>query len=142
MASVVNDPDGRKRIQFFGRDGRRQTVRLGVMTKKAAQGVCLRIEHLLQTQMSGQVLDPETGRWVSDLGDVLAERLAAVGLIPARESSRLGPCWTSTLRVEQTSSHPVERSWNRRRRSCSDISLPTRRCGRSRPTTPPTGGSR
>jgi hypothetical protein len=37
MASIVNDPNGRRRIQFVSPDGKRKTIRLGKIDRKTAE---------------------------------------------------------------------------------------------------------
>jgi len=90
MASVVNDPNGRKRIQFFGADGKRYTVRLGRATKKQAKKAKEQIEHLVAAEIIGSPPNDEVSRWVAGLDDVLHARLARTGLIAPRESSQFG----------------------------------------------------
>jgi hypothetical protein len=89
MASVVNRPNGRREIQFTDAAGKRQTVRLGKMPKRDAESVKTRIEHLLTAQITKRPLEGDTARWVASLDDVLADRLAKVGLIRQRESAYL-----------------------------------------------------
>jgi len=90
MASVVNRPNGRREIQFTDPSGKRKTIRLGKMPKRNAETVKTRVEHLLTSQISRQPLDGDTAKWVASLDDVLAGRLAAVGLISQRDSAFLG----------------------------------------------------
>ncbi len=90
MASVVNRPNGRREIQFTDATGKRKTVRLGKMSKRDAESVKTRIEHLLTSQITKRPLEGDTARWVASLDDVLADRLAKVGLIRQRESAMLG----------------------------------------------------
>jgi len=45
MASITNDPNGRRRLQFTDANGRRQTVRLGKMPKRTAESVKVYVEH-------------------------------------------------------------------------------------------------
>ncbi len=85
MASIGNDRGGRRRILFVGTDGKRYTIRLGKMSKRAAEDVKRRIEELIAAQMSRSAIDAETARWVADVPENMAERLAAVGLIAARQ---------------------------------------------------------
>jgi integrase len=87
MASIANDPGGRRRILFVAPDGSRKTVRLGKVSQRFAAGVKLRVEHLLAAKLTGQAPDADTARWVAGLDELLAERLAAVGLIPRTEPS-------------------------------------------------------
>jgi hypothetical protein len=46
MATIGNDPNGRKRILFVAGDGSRKTIRLGKMSKKQAKSVLLFVEDL------------------------------------------------------------------------------------------------
>lgn len=89
MASLAKQPNGRRTIQFVGSDGKRRSVRLGKVPQRTAQAVKLKIEHLVAAKISGHALDDETARWVRDLDSVLAlaDRLAAAGLIDAREEA-------------------------------------------------------
>ena len=59
------------------------------MPKRDAESVKTHVEHLLAAQITKQPLDRETARWVANLGDTLADRLANVGLIRKRESATL-----------------------------------------------------
>ena len=86
MASVVNRPNGRREVQFKDAHGKRQTLRLGKIPKRDAEAIKTRVEHLLAAQLSRQPLDGDTAKWVAGIDDVLADRLAAVGLIRQRES--------------------------------------------------------
>lgn len=78
------------RIQFMNAHGKRQSVRIGAMTARQADGVKLRVEALVAAKISGTPIDTETARWVAGLGDKLADRLARVGLVTARKSESLG----------------------------------------------------
>ncbi|MFO0897981.1 MAG: site-specific integrase [Pirellulales bacterium] len=97
MASIANDQGGRRRIQFVAADGSRKAVRLGKVSQRFAEGVKLRIEHLLAAKLTGQAPDADTSRWVAGLDASLAEKLAAVGLVPRTERptiALLGPFLT------------------------------------------------
>ena len=83
MASIANDPGGRKRICFVSHDGRHRAVSLGKASVKQAETVRTRVEHLLNAQ-AGLAVDPETARWVASVSDKLAARLAKQGLIAPR----------------------------------------------------------
>ncbi|QDT15087.1 tyrosine-type recombinase/integrase [Alienimonas californiensis] len=90
MASLTEDPGGRRRIQFVDRDGRRRAVRLGKVSKKTAEQVRGMIERLAAAQLAGHAPDDHTARWVAGLGDVLHGRLAAVGLVARRRHATVG----------------------------------------------------
>jgi integrase len=85
MASIGNDPGGRRRILFVGLDGKRHTIRLGKMPKRAAEEVKRRVEALVAAHMSRSPIDADNARWIAELPDNMAERFAAVGLITARQ---------------------------------------------------------
>jgi integrase len=90
MASIGHDPSGRKRILFVAPDGKRKTIRLGKVSEKAAMAVKLKVEPLVTAAMLKRPPDDETTRWVASLDAVMADKLAAVGLIPKKASTILG----------------------------------------------------
>lgn len=90
MASIARDPNGRKRVLFVAPDGKRKAIRPGRVPQKAAEKVKHKVESPLAAKITGDAIDADTARWVADLPDDLADKLAAVGLIPERHSSRLG----------------------------------------------------
>ena len=90
MASITNESNGRKTIQFVARDGTRKSIRLGKVSRKAAAAFKLRVEHLVSVSISGHPLDDETSRWLANLSDAIVDRLAAVGLTAPRPNARLG----------------------------------------------------
>ncbi len=90
MASISRDPNGRRTIQFVGSDGKRRSIRLGKVSQRLAESVQVRVEHLAAALLTGGALDGETARWVADLDMQLADKLAAVGLIPKRQRATLG----------------------------------------------------
>src|SRR5438309_594970 len=90
MASLSNDKGGRRRILFVGPGGKRKSIRLGVVPVKQAEAVKLKVEAILAAKLSGLPLDAESARWVGTVGDDLADKLAAVGLIPPRRHTTLG----------------------------------------------------
>ena len=94
MASIISDPNGRKRIQFVAADGSRKTVRLGKCSERDAQQICRHVEVLLAATISGQPVSRETAVWLSGIGHKLHDRLARAGLVTPRadiDGARLGP---------------------------------------------------
>ena len=108
MASISNDPNGYRRILFTGTDGRRYTVRLGKTSRRVAEAVKVKVEHLVSAAHGRHALDDETARWCAGLDDKMAERLAAVGLMPQRESSQLG-AWLERYIDGRTDMKPASR---------------------------------
>jgi site-specific recombinase XerD len=89
--------DGRRTIQFIGSDGKRRSIRLGKVSQRQAEAIKLRVEALNAAIISKCPLDGDTARWVAEIGDDLADKLAAVGLIPRRSSSLLGEFLSSYI---------------------------------------------
>ena len=85
MASISKEPGGRRTIQFIGQDKKRRSIRLGKIPQRAAEAIKVKVEALVSASLSKQAVDDETARWLTTIGDDLAERLAAVGLIPERK---------------------------------------------------------
>ncbi|KKK71273.1 hypothetical protein LCGC14_2915570, partial [marine sediment metagenome] len=81
MASVVNRPNGHKWIQFAGVDGKRQTLRLGKVSRQHAMDVRERIERLLAARLMQLPVDADTARWVAGLPPKLTQRIAKFDLI-------------------------------------------------------------
>ena len=98
MASITNQPNCRKTIQFVGSDGKRRSLRLGKTNRKAAAAFKVKVEHLVSASITGHPLDEETSRWLAGLDDVMIDRLAAVGLTSPRPSTP-GSLSTLLLRI-------------------------------------------
>ena len=90
MASISTDPNGNRTIQFVAGDGKRRSIRLGSVNKKVAESIKARVETLNALTISKLAMDADTAKWVGEIGDELADKLAAVGLIPERRSASLG----------------------------------------------------
>lgn len=90
MASISKDGNGNVSIQFVAGDKRRRTIRLGKVNQKVAEAVKLRVEYLNNAVVTQSPLDPDTARWAASIADDLAAKLAAVGLMPPRQSAKLG----------------------------------------------------
>jgi len=89
MASISQQKNGRRIIQFVGRDGKRRSIRLGKISQRNAEGIKIKIEALNSCLISGQPIDGDTSKWVSSLDDVMSKKLSNVGLIAERNSSTL-----------------------------------------------------
>lgn len=90
MASISKDPNGNVCVQFVGGDKRRRSIRLGKINAKTGNEIKLKVENLNTLLVAKLPMDMETARWVASIGDDLASKLAAVGLIPERRSENLG----------------------------------------------------
>ena len=83
MASIANDPNGRRRIQFVAPDGSRKTIRLGKCDRKSAEAIARHVEQLLAAKIGGQPIPRTTAHWLTEIGTELRDKLAAVGLADA-----------------------------------------------------------
>jgi integrase len=90
MASVVNDPNGHKRILFVTPDERRKAIRLGKIDRKSADAISRQVEALLSSKIGGQPLRPDTAAWLLSIGVKLRDKLAAAGLVEAHKRTALG----------------------------------------------------
>ena len=88
MASISDDPNGRRRILFVAPDGSRKAIRLGKIDRKAAEAVARRVEALLSVKINGESMSRDTASWLAGIGAPLRDKLAAVGLVeaPKREA--------------------------------------------------------
>src|SRR5689334_3239863 len=104
MASVVTEKNGRQRVSFKGIDGKRRTLRLGLVPPGEARAVAGHVQTIVDAAVAGIVLDgcnaaeiaglPEklrphalaTVSWLAALDVERREKLAAVGLVPSQES--------------------------------------------------------
>ena len=87
MASIIDDPNGRRRIQFVAPDGSRKAIRLGKIDRKSAEAINRHVEGLLSAKMSGQPVPRDTASWLTGISEPLKQKLAAVGLIEASTAS-------------------------------------------------------
>jgi integrase len=90
VASITTGGNGCRTIQFVAGDGKRRSIRLGKLAMRQAEAIKLRVEALNASLISKCPLDSDTAAWVARIGDDLAAKLAAVGLIPKRASALLG----------------------------------------------------
>jgi integrase len=81
MASVSNDPNGRRRILFVAPDESRKTIRLGKIDRKSAEAISRHVEALLAAKIGGQSVPRDTAAWLGGIGASLHDKLEAVGLI-------------------------------------------------------------
>jgi integrase len=91
MASIARDGKG-WRILFTAPDGRRRTLRLGRVDRKAAESIRCHIEALLVARTAGIPVRQETAVWLANIGNTLRDRLVRCGLCdvaPAMTLERL-----------------------------------------------------
>src|SRR5262245_45790830 len=87
MASISKSSDGRRTIQFSDGEGKRKSIRLGERSLRDAEVIKLHVERLVVAKVANLPIDQETAKWLSGIRPDLADKLAAVGLIPRRQTS-------------------------------------------------------
>lgn len=97
MASVVNDPRGRRRILFVAPDETRKAIRLGKCDRRSAEAIARHVEALLAAKIGGQPVQRDTAAWLAEIGDVLRSKLAAVGLVEPLQRLSVGEFLTTWL---------------------------------------------
>jgi len=111
MASIANDPNGRRRLIFKAPDGRRRTIRLGKVSKKAAGLIRSRVEAIVSARIACQPLDPDTTAWVASLSDDMHNKLAETGLFERRGVAKLGSFLRSILDERKDLKPNTRRNW-------------------------------
>ena len=81
MASITNQPGGKRMIQIVLQDGRRTSIRLGKVSQRHAELIKHHIEDLASAQRVGQPPEPHTKHWVQSIDDKLRKSLERCGLI-------------------------------------------------------------
>ena len=107
MASLSKDKAGNRTIQFVATDGKRRSIRLGSMSAKHAEQFKQRVEILAACASSKLTIDGETAKWLGEIDDGWAAKLAAVGLMPERQSRTLGVFLNAYLDRRRADSKPA-----------------------------------
>ncbi len=81
MASLCNDKNGKRRIMFKGRDGKRRAIHLGAIQKKTAESVLLKVEKLISARITGNSPDNETSVWLAGISKEFRQKLERADLI-------------------------------------------------------------
>jgi integrase len=91
MASISKEPNGRKTIQFVGKDDKRRSIRLGKMSIHKAETIKSHVEELLAASLSRQAIDRNTANWLAEIPDALHDKLSTAGLVAKRTPVESGP---------------------------------------------------
>ncbi len=91
MATIARNPNGSRRLLYVDpRDGRRKTLWLGECSKRIAEDVKGKFQSLLNSTALGVSFDPDVLVWLDKLSDDFYGKLADAGLVPPRQTARLG----------------------------------------------------
>jgi integrase len=97
MASIANDPNGRKRILFVAPDESRKTIRLGKCDRKSAEAIARHVEAILAAKIGGQPVRRDTAVWLGCIGAALRDKLTAVGLVESLKHLTVDEFFTNWL---------------------------------------------
>ncbi len=89
MASVLKRPNGHYWVQFWDLEKKRQTIRLGKASRKKADRIRGVVEDLLSGLRLSQVNEDKTLQWLDEADDDIYAKLAKVGLVESRTTTRL-----------------------------------------------------
>ena len=79
MASIAKSSGGSVRVFFYDKAGRRKAVHLGRVSDDIAEGVCRRVERILNAQIHGEEPSRNDSEWLAKSG--LRKKFVAVGLV-------------------------------------------------------------
>jgi integrase len=105
MASIANDPGGRRRILFVDTDETRKTIRLGKCDRKSAESICRHVEALLGAKIGGQPVPRDTAAWLAIIGTPLRDKLSATGLVEPLQRLTVGEFLASWLAGKKAAGH-------------------------------------
>lgn len=123
MASIANDPGGRRRIQFVDVDGTRRTIRLGKVAARTAEQVKFRVEQLLTAKIAQVAVDPDTARWIAELPEPLAKKLSRARLISRHGTTpvKLGPFLKAYRESRKDVKPATQEIWQQTERNLTDF---------------------
>jgi integrase len=84
MASISTDANGHRIIQFIAGDRKRRSVRLGPVSLREAREIKGKIAALNVAAIAHLSMDAHLAEWVAGLEPLFYDKLAGVGLLPAR----------------------------------------------------------
>lgn len=97
MATLIREPNGRKRIQFVDGNGARRSIGLGHMTDRNAERFKDKVEQLVEHVSTGMALEAETSRWLLKLAARWYVKLVQVELVEPRITEADAPKQTTVL---------------------------------------------
>ena len=120
MASIGRDCGGQRRILFVAPDGKRKTVRLGKVSQRVAESIKTKVEYLVVAAITGSPLEDEVAQWVADLDTVMANKLAAVGLISKRQTAILAAFLDAYIAGRADAKPATKEIWGQGKRGLID----------------------
>ncbi|MFO0828098.1 MAG: tyrosine-type recombinase/integrase [Phycisphaerales bacterium] len=90
MASTTTRSNGSRFVSFRSAAGLPRHITLGKTPKRYADAVKVKVEDLVAASIHGHAPSDETARWLASLDERLYDKLAAVELVPKRQSATIG----------------------------------------------------
>lgn len=91
MASIIKRPNGSYEIRYTDANSKRCSMYPGKLTRKAADDLGRKIDHLVTRQITGDEPDRPVAEWIAALPDKLHSKLSKAGLVPARKAAEPAP---------------------------------------------------
>lgn len=96
MATLYKENRSSYRIQFSDGNGNRRSIRLGRVSKKAAETIRSRVEEIISCRLAGIPLSSETAAWLGNLPNEMLAKLSQVGFeVQSRHTAE--ELWTAFL---------------------------------------------
>lgn len=89
MASLIQEPNGRYRVQILGVDQKRRTIRIGRCARRTAEQIKGHIEAIYAAQLSQTDPSDATIRWIESIDASLHEKLVNAKLLTPRQTATL-----------------------------------------------------
>ena len=81
MASINNEPNGRRTIQFVGADGKRRSIRLGKVSRRQAESVKVKVEEGELVEVGHGLLVVEAMKMENSLTAPVAGRVGTIHVV-------------------------------------------------------------
>jgi len=105
MASVHKDGNC-YRIAWRDGNKRRKRIRVAGVSKRQAESIAGRLQSIVGARIAGEALDSSTAAWLAEIGDDLRSKLAAQGLVEARDRTPLAEFIDSFITEQRSDVSP------------------------------------
>lgn len=85
MASIRKKPNGTFEIRFVDHTNSRKSLYVRNITKREAESIASKVEHIVGRKLQGSEPDREVSEWVGKLAEPFHTKLVRLGLVVARQ---------------------------------------------------------